>query len=291
MNRNDRQPPGTFDELRALIAERHGQLSARLRDIAEFSLAHPEEVALETVATLARRAGAPPSALVRFAQALGFEGFSQMQRVFRDRLVTRIPSYAERIRRAGQPDSGRAPPLQAFAEATIQAIGRLRAELSEQVLEQGAELLAAADTIHLVGQRRSFPVVAYLAYALAHLGCRAHLLDGIGGMLGQQTDAMRSGDVLLASSFKPYARETLDVVEQAVELGIPVVAVTDLPLSPLARLGRVILPVEDAEVQGVRGLPAAMSVASALVLALGRRLVSDNDARPAAIVENARSTT
>jgi len=291
VNRSGKRPPDTFDELRALIAERHGQLSARLRDIAEFSLAHPEEVALETVATLARRAGAPPSALVRFAQALGFEGFSQMQRVFRDRLVTRIPSYAERIRRAGRPDSRRAPPLQAFAEATMQAVGRLRAELSEQTLEQGAELLAAADTIHLVGQRRSFPVVAYLAYAFAHLGRRAHLLDGVGGMLGQQADAMRPGDVLLASSFKPYARETLEVVEQAVALDVPVIAVTDLPLSPLARLGRVILPVEDAEVEGVRGLPAAMSAASALVLALGRKLVSESGAGAANSVENARSTT
>ncbi len=291
MSRDEKRPPDTFDELRALIAERHGQLSARLRDIAEFSLAHPEEVALETVATLARRAGAPPSALVRFAQALGFEGFSQMQRVFRDRLVTRIPSYAERIRRAGRPDDSRAPPLQAFAEATMQAVGRLRAELSEQALEQGAELLAAADTIHLVGQRRSFPVVAYLAYALAHLGCRAHLLDGVGGMLGQQADAVRPGDVLLASSFKPYARETLEVVEQAVALGVPVIAVTDLPLSPLARLGRVVLPVEDAEVQGVRGLPAAMSAASALVLALGRKLVSESGAGSEPSVENVRSTT
>ena len=291
MSGHDKAPPETFDELRALIAERHGRLSARLRDIAEFALAHPEEVALETVATLARRAGAPPSALVRFAQALGFEGFSQMQRVFRDRLVTRIPSYAERIRRAGRPDSGRAPPLQAFAEATMQAIGRLRAELSEQTLEQAARLLAAADTIHLVGQRRSFPVVAYLAYALAHLGCRAHLMDGLGGMLGQQADAMRPGDVLLASSFKPYAGETLEVVERAVELEVPVVAITDLPLSPLARLGRVILPVEDAEVQGVRGLPAAMSAASALVLALGRRLVADSGSAAAPETKNARSTT
>lgn len=284
-------PPDTFDELRVLIAERHGQLSARLREIAEFALAHPEEVALETVATLARRAGAPPSALVRFAQALGFEGFSQMQRVFRDRLVTRIPSYAERIRRAGQPDSGRAPPLQAFAEATMQAVGRLRAELSERALERGAELLATADTIHLVGQRRSFPVVSYLAYALAHLGCRAHLLEGVGGMLGQQADAMRRGDVLLASSFKPYAQETLEVVEQAVERSVPVVAITDLPLSPLARLGQVVLPVEDAEVQGVRGLPAAMCAASSLVLALGRRLVAEAGPEMAEPIENARSTT
>ena len=51
-------------------------------------------------------------------------------------------------------------------------------------------LLAGADAIHVVGQRRAFGVAAYLAYTLGQLGTRAHLLDGVGGMTLHQANLM-----------------------------------------------------------------------------------------------------
>ena len=69
----------TYDELRGAIAQRHRALSGRLQQIAEFVLDHPTDVALGTVAEVAQRSGVPPSAIVRFAHALGFGGFTEMQ--------------------------------------------------------------------------------------------------------------------------------------------------------------------------------------------------------------------
>src|SRR5258706_6535831 len=90
----------TYDELRGAIAQRHRALSGRLQQIAEFVLDHPTEVALGTVAEVAERSGVPPSAIVRFAHALGFGGFTQMQQVFRSRLVAGVaPSYKARLPR------------------------------------------------------------------------------------------------------------------------------------------------------------------------------------------------
>ena len=90
----------SYDELRGEIAQRHRALSGRLQQIAEFVLDHPTEVALGTVAEVAQRAGVQPSAIVRFAHALGFGGFTEMQQVFRSRLVAGVaPSYKERLAR------------------------------------------------------------------------------------------------------------------------------------------------------------------------------------------------
>ena len=97
------KPAGTamnYDELRGAIAQRHRALSGRLQQIAEFVLDHPTDVALGTVAEIAERSGVPPSAIVRFAHALGFDGFTQMQQVFRSRLVAGVaPSYKARLAR------------------------------------------------------------------------------------------------------------------------------------------------------------------------------------------------
>ncbi len=91
-------PRETYEALRAEIARRHPRFSDRLRQIAEFALDHPTEMALGTVAEVAERAGVQPSAIVRFARALGFGGFTEMQQVFRSRLVASIaPSYKDRI--------------------------------------------------------------------------------------------------------------------------------------------------------------------------------------------------
>ena len=81
-------PPGTAEELRAAILVRYESLSKRLQQIARYVLDEPNAMALETLAVLAERTGVQPSAIVRFAKSFGFDGATQMQRLFRDGLLS-----------------------------------------------------------------------------------------------------------------------------------------------------------------------------------------------------------
>ncbi len=272
-------PPHSFADLEQLIAARHDGLSARLKDIAAFALAHPNTIALETVATVAEQAGVHPSALVRFAQALGFDGFSDMQRLFRLRLVEQMPSYAERLapRDAGEAATG--DTLDRLVAAAHRAIDELAALTPRDQLGEAAARLATARRIEIVAQRRSLPVANYLLYGLLNLERPARVLDNQGGMLAQHLRALDPADAMLAVSFKPYAPETVEAVRTAAERGLGIVVVTDLPVSPLAAFGRPTLFVRDAELQQVRSLIAAMCLATSLVIETGRRLVASRCAR------------
>lgn len=271
--------PASYDELRRQVGARYPLLSARLRQIAEFILAHPIDVALETVAVVADRARVQPSALVRFAQAFGYDGFSEMQRVFRDRLADRGPSYTERLRGWPQQLSRALPELLShFVEAGHHSLDQLAERADPDVLERAITLLAGAEVVHLMAQRRAYPVVAYMAYGLGHLGRRMQLLDGAGGMLAQQARCMTSRDVLIAVSFRPYAEDTAAIVADARRAGLPIVAITDAALSPIARLGDAVLVVEDAEVQSFRALTASMCLATTMIVGLGQRLVNQGGA-------------
>ncbi|MEZ5861200.1 MAG: MurR/RpiR family transcriptional regulator, partial [Geminicoccaceae bacterium] len=230
--------PESFSDLEQLIAARHGGLSSRLKDIATFVLAHPDIIALETVATVAEQAEVPPSALVRFAQALGFDGFSDMQRLFRLRLVERMPSHADRLAQRASGDASAGDSLDRLARAAQRAITELAVETPRADLAAAADRLAGARRILIVAQRRSLPVASYLLYGLLGLERPAQLLDNQGGMLGQQLKTLVPGDVLLAASFRPYAPETLEAVRAAEMQGLGIVAITDLQLSPLAAHGR-----------------------------------------------------
>lgn len=267
----------TFDELKLQISSEHGKLSKRLRQIAEFAIAEPDRMALETVAIIGKRAKVQPSTLIRFAKHFGYDGFSDMQRVFRSRLIDRALTYSQRIREAQA--EGVVPTLTGdvlahFVEADHAALQHLRAEIPPADLDVAVELMAQAEIVGVVAQRRSFPIAAYLAYGLTHLGRRAHLIDGIGGMGAEQARLLGSRDLLIAISHKPYAPETLDTVAAAAERGVKILAMTDNALSPLPPLAAVSFEVEEASLHGIRSLTASMCLAVTLVVGLGQKLAA-----------------
>jgi len=276
--------PESFSELQSVIAQRHGEMSPRLRQIAEFALANPNDMALETVAVVAERAGVQPSALIRFAKLLGYEGFTDMQRVFRTRLTDSMMSYGQRLRELKGADgsgSDAAGILHHFVRAGVMALEHLEQEVSDDDLDGAIDMLAKAQHIFVVGFRRSFPVATYLAYALSHLGRRVVLVDHVGGMGRQQMQSVGDKDLVLAISFKPYAQETMDLVRVASGGGVPILAITDGALSPMIPYAEVTLKVDDAQVKGFRSLTATMCLAISLIVALGQRLEGVEWQRPA----------
>src|SRR5690349_7686037 len=86
-----------YDAFSERLAEQAAHLPKRLRQVAAFLTEHPDEMALGTAATVASRAGVQPSTLVRFAKALGYDGFSALQQVFRASIRERFPNYRERV--------------------------------------------------------------------------------------------------------------------------------------------------------------------------------------------------
>ncbi|WP_417328638.1 MurR/RpiR family transcriptional regulator [Halomonas cupida] len=268
------QTPQSFEELEARITADYPSMSRRLQQTARFLLDHPQEVAFATVARLAQDAAVTPSTLIRFANSCGFKGFSEMQQLFRSRLVDELPNYTERIR-AVRSATGETPDstqlLWEFAEANRDALEQLPGRIDPKGLEQALDILDEASAIHVLGARRSFVVANYMTYALHHIEKPAFLVNGLGGMYGEQIRAIGQQDALIAVSFSPYAEESLLATEQARSRGVPTVVITDSSLSPLARLADVVLVVHEAEVKSFRGLAASLCLTQSLAIALGMR--------------------
>jgi DNA-binding MurR/RpiR family transcriptional regulator len=136
-------------------------------------------------------------------------------------------------------------------------------------LEQAVSRLSAAGTIHLAGLRRSFPVVAYLAYVFEKLEVPALLHARTGGM--SASAALRPGDVLLVVSFAPYSAETLDLARAAKAAAVPLIALTDSQSSPLSRLADTTLTVTEVDFGAFRSLSATIALALSLAVAVAAR--------------------
>ena len=268
-------PADTYEELQEEIGRRFPGLSRQLQRIARFALERPQDLALDTVAAAAGKAEVQPSAMVRFAQALGYGGYTDMQRIFRDRLVQRSSSYRERIatlRRAAPALSRPKAVLHDFVADSVAHLSHLEDHIAPERLDHAVRLLAAAGRIHVLAQRRAFPVACYLGYALAQLELPVQLIDGVGGMVREQARAMRPGDVLLAISFRNYSPEVIELAADAWRRGIDVVVITDSAVSPLARNAAVAFDLGDSSDRPFRSLVEPMCLAQSLVVSLGHRL-------------------
>jgi DNA-binding MurR/RpiR family transcriptional regulator len=263
-----------YDALREGIAQRYPSLSDRLRLIAEFALDHPTDMALGTVAEVAVRAKVQPSAIVRFAHAMGYGGFTELQQVFRSRLVAgAVPSYRERIdglRRDGRFRDSKGPRelLTRFASEGIVSLENLQESVNEDDLARAIALMGNAYTIYVLGLGGSFPVAAHLTYVLRRLGRRAVLLDGLGNVLADHALTATRRDVAIAISFRPYNPETVQLVPEFHARGVPTIAVTDSLISPIVSGADVVFEIPDMPEAVLRTMVAPMCLVQSLAVGL-----------------------
>ncbi|TGG96053.1 MurR/RpiR family transcriptional regulator [Natronospirillum operosum] len=271
------QAPQTLSDLQNAITERYSELSKRLRQVARYLIDHPGDIAFGTVTVIAQDAGVHPSTLVRFANAFGYSGFSEMQTLFQQNLLRESPSYTERIRIARETlgDPGSQSPdqlLGEFIHADTLALQSLQSHIPAEVLNEAIDILANAEATQIIGVRRSFVPAAYFAYALRHIERRAYLIDNVGAMHKEQAGTIQKNDAVLAISFRPYASETDEAVRIAHERGVPIIVITDSRLSPLAKLASVVFTLPDSEVHGFRSLTPTLCLAQSLSIGLAYRV-------------------
>lgn len=160
-------------------------------------------------------------------------------------------------------------------DLVVRDIASLR-DLLERVdaadLDRAAEMIAAAGTVYVVGQLRSEPVAVLLRYILTMLGRPCVTLDAGGGLATHMARTMRAGDVLIAVSFRFYATEVVNIVDEAGQAGLPVIAITDSSLSPLKTKARVLFAVPEHDYTFSRSLAAPMCLAQALMVAVAARV-------------------
>lgn len=279
-NINLHQAPGTYEKIVNAISERYQQLSVRYQQVARYVTQNPNTVALESINSVAAECRVHPSVLVRFAQSFGYSGFKQMQSVFQSRLMTASPGYNERIRALEKDlrqnaEGGSKGFLQRFVIRDNEALQEMLSSVTEEDLNRTAHLLKNAETIYIIGQLRSEPVAQLMRYLLTMLYCKVILLDSAGGLATQMARNMTKDDVLIAISFRHYAKEVTSITDMALDMGVPLISITDGQLSPLARGAAVLFTVPEEEYSFARSLAAPVCLVQGIAMALAATLAPD----------------
>lgn len=270
----NQQVPRDFETLRAAILERRASLPKRIAQVAAYALDNPDDIAFGTAASIAASAGVQPSTLIRFAQHLGFDGFTSLQSVFRERLRERTSSYDERLtalRAKAEAGAGHRSIFDGFVAAASTSLEDISRSLDDAQLEKAVDLLSRADTIYILAKRRSYPVASYIAYALGKLKIKCQLIESAAGLNAEMIGFAAPADAVIAISFSPYAPATIEEARAIHAQNVPIVAITDSSFSPLAQFASIWFEVAEADFAGFRSLSATMALAMALTVSVGER--------------------
>jgi DNA-binding MurR/RpiR family transcriptional regulator len=271
-------PPINAERLLQLITDEYDTLPRQLKRIASYMSQKSDRIMVDRISDIARECEVHPSAIVRFSQRFGFSGFSEMQALFRAAYTHKaspVHNYQQRIRSMIANQSQQASDgdlARECIDATRSGIERLGRELDDVAFEKAVDLIVNADNIYVVGVRRSFAVADYLVYNLQHTHKRIHLVSGLGGSYREQMRSVRSGDLVIAISFTPYAKETQHCLRYARQQQANTLILTDSHLSPLAKNANSLLLVNEGSALAFRSLSATLCLCQALFVAVAYRL-------------------
>ena len=271
-------PPINAERLLQLITDEYDTLPRQLKRIASYMSQQSDRIMVDRISDIARECEVHPSAIVRFSQRFGFSGFSEMQALFRAAYTHKaspIHNYQQRIRSMIANQSQQASDgdlARECIDATRSGIERLGRELDDAAFEKAVDLIVNADNIYVVGVRRSFAVADYLVYNLQHTHKRIHLVSGLGGSYREQMRSLRSGDLVIAISFTPYAKETQHCLRYARQQQANTLILTDSHLSPLSKNANSLLLVNEGSALAFRSLSATLCLCQALFVAVAYRL-------------------
>jgi DNA-binding MurR/RpiR family transcriptional regulator len=224
--------------LNASIVEAFEILPPQLQAAARYMLDRPDDVALLSMREQARRAGVPAATMTRLAKRLGLEGSDQVRELYAGAVRTGSLGFAGKAGAQVEAQKLRGEKALAceMALTLSRQIGALADPAALGRLAEAAERLHDARRIYCLGLRSCHAAAWHFHYMLSLLGDKTVMLDDAGGT---GLDAVRdagTADVLLAASVEPYARATVEGAQYAAGRGVPVVALTDSAVSPLARI-------------------------------------------------------
>lgn len=253
-----------------LVAAVNSELTPAERRIAEEVLAEPTLLAFGTVSDLASRVGTSRPTIVRFANKLGFKGYTQLQRHVRSDLSHRLARPSERIR---HDDTA---PLSART-ATNRAIASVFDAVRSKRFEKLTKPIVQAEKVWVLSGETSQAGALAFHSGLSMVRPDVCLLQ----TRSMSTDLSGAGprDAAVVFDFFRYRREVVEASRILADAGVAMIAITDSPLSPIAELTNTWCEIEVHAIGPFDSSVPAVAIAELLVSRVAKELQQEATAR------------
>ena len=265
--------------LSGYIRARFDEFSRSQKDVAQYIVDHLDEAAFQTAEELARRANTSSSTVVRFSQALGFEGFPELQQAAREEYRRRPSGPTE--------TNGNTVPLFSLDHTEFEAalaadhvnVEDTAHKLSRSDVEAAIDAIVSAERVLIAGTDQMAFFASYLRHLLMLLDLRAEIVASPSQeALGRLSRIDERTLVVGLSAGRPHPLITR-TMKLARHRKATTLAITDATLSEVARLARIRLYYSSNTPAFVRSHTALLSLIQALAYGVYSRDAQQYDVR------------
>ena len=244
------------------------KLSKSHRRIAECIVTHYDKVVFMTASKLGEYVGVSESTVVRFAAALGYSGYPQLQKALQELLRHRLTA-SQRFELTNDMDHVQV--LNKVLKADIQNIRSTLDEIDISSFERAIDMILQARQIYVMGLRSSAPIAEFFVHYLKFIFSNVRVVTSGVSDVFEQLSRIGEGDLLIGISFPRYASRSIEAMDFARKQGASLIAITDGPLSPLHSTADICLMAKSDMSSFVDSFAAPLSLITALIVALGQR--------------------
>ena len=240
------------------------------RLIAKYIEEHSDKVAFMTASRLGATVGVSESTVVRFATEIGYSGYPALQQAMQEMIRSKLTS----VQRLEMTSSNIAPErlLDAVLEQDIDILRRTKETVNREDFYRAADALQRAQRVYILGACSSLALATFLSHYFRLVFDTVHLVEATSeATILQQMIHAGEGDAIIAISFPRYSKKAAKALQYASDRGVSTIAITDSPLSPLARHASHVLLARSDMVSFVDSLVGPLSLINALIVTVAIR--------------------
>lgn len=240
--------------------------------IAEYILNNYDKAAFMTAAKLGEKVGVSESTVVRFANALDYDGYPRLQKALQE-LVRNKLTTVQRIQMTSELDQSMV--LKSVLKADMNNIRMTIDEIDNQDFEDVIDRIFLAENLYVLGLRSAAPLAEFMGYYLSFIFNNVRIVTSGVNDVFEQIMHIKEDDLLIGISFPRYASRTIEAMEFARSKGTEIIAITDSYLSPLTTYADHTLLARSDMASFVDSLVAPLSLINALIVAISLRQKED----------------
>jgi len=243
--------------------------------IAQFIIEHYDKAAFMTASKIGETVDVSESTVVRFAGALGFTGFPELQQS----LQVLIKNKLTTVQRIGL-DEDINKDTEKFHKKIIRneinGMKYMLDNIDAVALDEATNFISNANKVYILGMRTSSTLANYLGFYLDVMLDNVKVLNNTGvNSLFEQIIRVKEDDVFICISFPRYSSSTIDATKMAKEKKAKIIAITDTEASPFCDLADVVLLAKNNIVSFVDSLVVPMCMINSLILNIGAKERND----------------
>jgi DNA-binding MurR/RpiR family transcriptional regulator len=220
-----------YKEIKEKIQNKFEELPINQRKIADYFVDNFDKISFLNVQDISLATGASVASVVRFAQRIGFSGFSELREAIADSLQNHLSNFQTfplLDKRNVEKDI-----LTSVANLDVKNINETLNLIDRGTFSYVIDRISKSERVFTAGLGISYLLAEILAYQLTQVGISSSVLQHSYTLFNEHILFLNQKDLLIVFSFPPYSKETIEAAEYANKRKIHVISVTNKHAAPV----------------------------------------------------------